>query len=261
MRLAGLALLLLFVQAAAAPARPQPAPHVRSSDQALKMLKASLGGSFALAQQALALSRTGDDPAAHAKLAGSRALLAKGLPAALWMDEPSVFRRFGATRSRFDGFAQGFRAVASLDDAALQSHGARLRATVVSASRKKQTLLAAVAHQLTHAACKEVVDRQGPVMVNGVPQGDPQLMVEFFCTKRIAKIYVAIPTGFFFSQLNVGPATEKLEGAGNLLEVDPDGDRLVGIIAETIPEPTRAVRLDALVEVAGAPAEYFPEVM
>src|SRR5262249_7956957 len=155
-----------------------------------KKIKTDLGGALQLERNALAQSKAGDDGEAKTEIQNSVELLDSGLPAASWMDAPDRFDAVGAPHSVWSHFDIDYAEILTLDKRALKQKGAALQATVHEALARKQDLYNDVTGQLRSYDCRELINLQGPITVNGVPQGQAVLTIDWTCIHAIRSILV-----------------------------------------------------------------------
>jgi hypothetical protein len=126
---------------------------------------------------------------------------------------------------------------------------------------RKKDLLTLVTGELTHPMCSELINLEGPVEVNGVPQGSATLTVEASCTQPEKSIYIDIPLDAIESAAPEGTASAKVEDGGHVLELDLNGAKSGGASLQTSPDASGGQPFSFEVVPIHGSGEYFDEVM
>jgi hypothetical protein len=256
-----LAIVVTLATATSSFAQSSDQPH--SEQQALKILKTDLGDALKLERDALQLSNAGEDADARSELENARGLIVAAEPAAEWMSAPPVL----ALRGRDDpweSFEDDIYDIDNLDKLASHEKGSRLRSALEAANLKKLAAYALVSNELAHPDCAEIINRQGPLVVDNVPQGPTTVTVDFACKQRIDEFFIALPTISAMQALASPPAqSATIEDGGELIKVDVDGAKSGGVTFETTPDAAAGDKVDGeVVPIAGdSVTEYIPEVM
>jgi hypothetical protein len=131
------------------------------------------------------------------------------------------------------------------------------------ALQKKEQIRDAVTAQLKDTNCAELVNLHGPIVVNGVPQGQPQLTVEVSCKEPEKSIYVDIPLDIITGIDPDNGDTAKILPGGKVGEIDLHGAKTGGAVIETNPAPAAGTPItDEVVPIAGdSTVEIVQEVM
>jgi hypothetical protein len=127
---------------------------------------------------------------------------------------------------------------------------------IEGALKYKEKALAA-ASALAKPPCVELVNLQGPFMVNGVAQGEPQLTIGLTCTQGIKSLKVETPHETVDACTNPGHACAITHGSDITAEAGDSKDPSV-----TVKGPALADGEEVIVEIKGDSIDYIvDEVM
>ena len=255
--------LLLLVVAAPAPAR------VRDDDvrtAALDTLKTNVHDAMLLEKNALALSEAGEKGKAEAEIKQSLTFLEGASDAAKFLTTSPMLAPY-AKNDPWNNLSSDLESAIKDDrkaaDAAPRRQGyLDVHYYLFQAAGWKDDIYKLVNGEVQHPMCTELINLQGPIMVNGVPQGQSQLSVDFSCTHAIKMIYIALPTSTVTQAVPDGTSKDVVLQAGRVIEVMVNGAKSGGVTFETDPPAAQGVPVDAIVPIAGdSYVDNFPEIM
>jgi hypothetical protein len=181
--------MLVLAFAAAAPATVN--DDVRAA--ALHNVDGNLGDAIKLEQNAVYLVDHGNEAGARSEIKNSERLLNKALPAADALTTPPELRQFAPPDTSWDRVGENTRSALSWDKRALEQSGGALATYVGIALKKKEAVYSLVHAEITHPMCSELINLQGPITVNGVPQGGSRLSVDVACSRPVGKLIIVLP--------------------------------------------------------------------
>jgi hypothetical protein len=257
---AALASVLVLVLAASAPARLN--DDVRTT--ALHTVRTSVEDALALEGNALKQWNAGNKAQAAKELENAEKLLDGALPAADALT-PTLDLTHYVPDNSWERLGRNMRDIIYWDKRALEK-GASFHYDILLAATKKHDVYTLVNNEITHPACLEAINLQGPITVNGVPQGSSQLSVDVSCTRPVQKIVILTPTEAIKQMVTDGGAKAAVLKAANVVEVDLNGAKSGGVTMQTQPDAAPSAPVDDIVEIKGdsrdpSTVEYFDEVM
>lgn len=263
--LAGLgAAAIVLVVVGAAPAAVRGNPDARTL--ALNTAKVDLTAALTLEQRALRSFHSDNRAGMHADLREAIDALNAMTAAAKELTTPNELRQAEGSAKKRDPwgiYSTRLLVARQEDEKAVRQHepGYEIVNSIGFANRLKEDLLDAVTNELAHPDCRELINLQGPIEVNGVPQGHAQLTVELACKEPIKSIYVDVPGEAVAQAVGDTGDTASLK-SGSVVQVSTNGAKTGGVTLETNPEAAAGEPLDVeVVPIAGDSVEYFPEVM
>ena len=216
-----LASLALLVGAAAAPARVS--DDVRAA--ALHNVDGNLGDAIKLEQNAVYLVDHGNEAGARSEIKNSEQLLNKALPAAKALTTPPELRQFAPPDTSWDRVEENTNSAITWDKRALEQSGGALATYVGIALKKKEAVYSLVHAEITHPMCSELINLQGPITVNGVPQGGSQLSVDVACSRPVGKLIIVLPMATITKMIHGRAGRDRDTQPGRRHE-DQDGRQL-----------------------------------
>jgi hypothetical protein len=131
---------------------------------------------------------------------------------------------------------------------------------IKEALRLKNQMYDMVAFDLDHP-CGELVNVEGPVEVNGAPQGPTKVTVGFSCKMKLDDVEIEIPN-VTWSNVDAGSDPVTLNAGGKIADVKAGGATSVSITGTTNPDPATGDSVDSLVvPIAGDSVDYFIDTM
>jgi len=128
--------------------------------------------------------------------------------------------------------------------------------TIESALKDKEKALAA-ASALAKPPCTELLNLQGPFMVNGVAQGEPQLTISLDCSQRIRTLKIETPSETIDTCTDPGQTCGIANGSDVTAQAGESKDPSV-----TLKGPALADGEEVIVEIKGDSTDYIvDEVM
>jgi hypothetical protein len=257
---AALASVLVLVLAAATPARVN--DDVRTT--ALHTVRTSVEDALALEGNALKQWNAGNKAQAAKELENAEKLLEGALPAADALTPPLDLSHYVPDNS-WERLGKNMRDIIYWDKRALEK-GANFHYDILLTATKKHAVYTLVNNELTHPVCLEAINLQGPITVNGVPQGHSQLSVDVSCTRPVQKFVLLTPNELI-QKLDADNAAMKATLIGpHVVELDMGGAESGGVTIQTQPDAAPNAPVDDIVEIKGdsrspSTVEYFDEVM
>ena len=208
-----LASVLVLVLAAAAPAKVN--DDVRTT--ALTTVKTNVDDAIKLEANAYKQWKAGNKAQARKEIENAVTLLDGALPAADALTPPVDLTKYVPDNS-WERLGRNMRDVIYWDKRAVEKNGA-FDYDIVKAALTKHAIYALVNNELTHPVCLEAINLQGPITVNGVPQGHSQLSVDVSCTRPVQKIVLLTPNELI----------QKLEADGAAMKASLIGPHLIEV--------------------------------
>jgi len=258
---AALVSVLVLVLAASAPARTND-DDVRTT--ALHTVRTGVEDALALEGNALKQWHAGNKAQAAKELENAEKILDGALPAADALTPPLDLSHYVPDNS-WERLGRNMRDIIDWDKRALEK-GANFHYDILLAATKKHAVYTLVNNEITHPVCLEAINLQGPITVNGVPQGHSQLSIDVSCTRPVQKIVILTPTELI-QKLDADNAAMKATMVGpHVAELVMGGAKSGGVTMETQPDAAPNVPVDDIVEIKGdsrspSTVEYFDEVM
>jgi hypothetical protein len=252
-----LASLALLVGAASAPARVSD-DDVRAA--ALHNVDANLGDAIKLEQNAVYLVDHGNEAGARSEIKNSESLLNKALPAADALTTPAELRQFAPPDTSWDRVGENTRSAITWDKRALEQSGGALATYVGIALKKKEAVYSLVHAEIKHPMCSELINLQGPITVNGVPQGSSQLSVDVACSRPVTKVIVALPGVTVMKMIPDGQVIDAILSAADVMQLKMNAGRSGGVTVETAKPVTGTQKIETeIIPIAGD--SHPPEVI
>jgi hypothetical protein len=206
------------------------------------------------------VERAGNKAQAAKELENAEKLLDGALPAADALTPPLDLTHYVPDNS-WERLGRNMRDIIYWDKRALEK-GANFHYDIVLAAIKKHAVYTLVNNEITHPVCLEAINLEGPITVNGVPQGSSQLSVDVSCTSPEQKVIIDLPKNTVVQMAPDGNAKAAILKAGNIVEVDLNGAKSGGVTMQTSPDAAAPNPVDSdIVPIAGDSVEYFDEIM
>jgi hypothetical protein len=243
-------------------ATPATADDVRQI--ALSTLDTSVKDAAKLETNAIELLKAGNTKGGEQEIRNSQQLLNGAMGAAEALTPPSDAERWVpvTTNNRnWEGLAHTMRLAYGDDSAALLTHStSRMIGLLEDALKKKSAIVHLVGPELTHPQCSMLINRRGPVEVNGVAQGTGQLSVDVACSKPVKDVIVDTPDNAVTQTAPDGGAVSIADKSATIVEVGLNGAKSGGVTMETNPDPAAGDPVHVIVVFAGS-IEPFNELM
>ena len=253
---AALASVLVLVLAAAAPAKVN--DDVRTT--ALHTVRTGVEDALALEGNALKQWNAGNKEQAKKELENAEKILDGALPAADALTPPVDLSHYVPDNS-WERLGRNMRDIIYWDKKATEK-GANFHYDIVLAASKKHAVYTLVNNEITHPVCLEAINLQGPITVNGVPQGHSQLSIDVSCRQPEQKVIVDVPMNTVVQMVVDGDAKAAILKAGHIVEVDLNGAKSGGVTMQTSPDAAAPAPVDSdVVPIKGDSVEYFDEIM
>lgn len=255
---AGSAVLLVFVLSATATAQT----NDDVAPVALTTVKTNVGDAIRLEKSALRLAKDGNQAGAKEEIKNAEDLLEGAYPAADALT-PSPGLSTHAPGSGWEHLDFDIRLAARDDAKAVRRRGAPLNTGEVEAALfQKNRIYDLVNGELTHPLCSVLINLQGPIEVNGVPQGHAQLSVDVSCTTPIKRVLVDTPDNAVTTKATDGGAKSATDYAAYLIDLFFGGGKSGGVTETTSPDAADGQPVDIeIVPIVGDSVEYYPETM
>ena len=227
-------------------------------------MRTGVEDALALEGNALKQWNAGNKEQAAKELENAEKILDGALPAADSLTPPLDLSHYVPDNS-WERLGRNMRDIIYWDKKAMEK-GANVHYDLVLAATKKHAVYTLVNNEITHPVCLEAINLQGPVTVNGVPQGSSQLSVDVSCTRPVQKIVILTPVEAIKQVTTDGGAKVAVLKTAHVLEVDLNGAKSGGATMQTTPDATPNAPLDDVVEIKGdsrnpSTVEVFDEVM
>ena len=255
-----LASLVVLCVASAAPGKVNADPRAT----ALKTVRLGVSYAITLENNAAKQAKAGNDAEAKKELQNAVHLLDQVALDVKALTPPRDFNSWVLPNS-WQKLDSTFRGVVGTDERALTSSGGSFLMDLYTANHFKEEIYKLVDNEIRHPMCSELINLQGPVTVNGVPQGNPQLSVDVACNQREKKVIVVLPmtAAAILKLAPDGAAKAAVLLRANAVQVVMDGATSGGATMELNGNPPPNAPVDSMiVPIAGdSHAEFFDEVM
>jgi len=252
MRSVLVALALLLMTAAAAGGRST--DDVRQL--ALHTVDTNVKDAVKLETDAVRLLKGGNLKGAEQEIRNSKDLLDGALGSAQALTPPSEADRWVPvtnSNSNWEGLAHTMRLAYGDDAAALLTNSTRSRIELLDhALALKRAILHLVDPEITHPQCSLLINRQGPVNVNGTAQGGGQLSVDVACAKRVTEVIVDTPHNTVTKTSADGGVQSIVGKSATVVELDLKGAKSGGVTMESTPDAAAGEPVDVIVVFAGS---------
>jgi hypothetical protein len=152
------------------------------------------------------------------------------------------------------------RSAITWDKRALEQSGGAFATYVGIALKKKEAVYSLVHAEITHPMCSELINLQGPITVNGVPQGGSQLSVDVACSRPVSKLIVVLPTVTITKMIMDGQAVSGILSQADVMQIKMNAGRSGGVTVQTIQPMTGAQKVETeVIPIAGD--SHPPEVI
>ena len=255
-----IASLVVLGVASAAPGK------VNGDPRATALKTARLGVSYAISLEnnAAKQAKAGNEAEAKKELQNALHLLDQVAPEVKSLTPPRDFNSWVLPNS-WQTLNSRFQGVIGVDERALTSSGGNFLLDLYTANHVKQAIYTQVDNEIRHPMCSELINLQGPVTVNGVPQGNPQLSVDVSCNQPEKKVIVVLPmtAAAILKLAPDGAAKAAILLKANAVQVVMDGAKSGGATMELNGNPAPNAQVDSMVvPIAGdSHPEFFDEVM
>ena len=107
--------------------------------------------------------------------------------------------------------------------------------------------------------CSELINLQGPITVNGVPQGGSQLSVDVACSRPVGKLIIVLPMATITKMIMDGQAVTGILSQADVMKIKMGGSS-GGVTVETVKPVTGTQEIETeIVPIAGD--SHPPEVI
>lgn len=236
------------------------APRLDPRTQDLKVAQVDLRAALTYERFALKAAEAGDHATVRKELnAAEKALTSMGsIPYRLTPPADLSTLQIGRP-DPWPFFSNRFE-VAQADDRDAMQKPTQAVEHIKAAMVLKNQMYDMVTFDLDHP-CGELINVEGPIKVNGVPQGQTQVTVEFSCKMKLGDVDIEIPD-VTWSSVDAGTDPVTLKAGGKVAEVNAEGSTNVTMTGTTDPDPAAGDSVDTIiVPIKGDSADYFIETM
>jgi hypothetical protein len=252
----GVAALLVLVLAAAAPAKVN--DDVRAA--ALHSVNGNVGDAIKLEQNAIYLVDHGNEAGARSEIKNSLRLLNAALPAVNALTTPPELRQFAPPDTSWDRLTQNTNSAIEWDKRALDESGGALATYLGIALKKKEAVYSLVHAEIKSPMCSELINVEGPVTVNNVPQGGSQISVDVACSTGVSKLIVVLPAVTVTQMIMDGQAVSGMLSQADAMQIKMNAGRSGGVTVVTAqPVPGNQEVETEIIPIAGD--SHPPEVI